>query len=441
MELSLGRIQQAINAQLDKTTALDVNISGWSIDSRTAAAGDLFFALRGENFDGHDFVPAVLKNGATAAVVSQAVPATGNILRVPDTLAALQQLAQWARCAWGKPVVAITGSAGKTSTKDIVAVLLSVCMKVGKTTGNFNNHIGLPLSILRVADDAQVAVLEMGMNHAGEIRDLCRIAAPNVGLVTNVGYAHVENFDSIEGIAAAKRELIESLPPSGTAILNFDDPLVAKFSHAGPTITYGLCSAADVQAEDVALTAEGSEFRVAGTRFQTQLIGRHAVSNLLAGIAVARVFGISPASLTEAVASLVPGKMRGERHIWNGVSVLNDAYNSNPEAVRHMLDVLRNEQAVRHIAVLGEMRELGAMSERLHRQIGEYAYGIDLLIGIRGAASAMVDAAPCPAIFFETPEEAGQYLRTFAQPGDAMLFKGSRGTHVELALAAMEAQK
>jgi UDP-N-acetylmuramoyl-tripeptide--D-alanyl-D-alanine ligase len=439
MELSLGQIRAATGAEFDNPAALATPISGWSIDSRSSASGDLFFALSGENFNGHDFVPAALTNGAAAALVSQPVAAQGNVLNVGDTLLALQQLAKWAREHWGKPVVAITGSAGKTSTKDIVAALLSVRMRVGKTTGNFNNHIGLPLSILRIPDDAQVAVLEMGMNHAGEIRDLCRIANPDIGVVTNIGYAHVENFDSIEGIAAAKRELIDALPLSGTAILNADDPRAGKFAHAGRSITYGLCEEAEVRAEEVALTPAGSEFTVAGVRFHSQLIGRHGISNVLAGIAVAKVFGIAPAALVEAVAALTPGKMRGERYVWNGVTVLNDAYNSNPEAVQHMLDVLRNEQSLRRIAVLGEMRELGAMSERLHSQVGAYASGIDLLIGIRGAARAMVEAAPGVALFFETPQAAGEYLRTFVKPGDAILFKGSRGTQVERAIATMEA--
>lgn len=447
MELSLAQIQQAIAAQSVHSLNPETLVRGWSIDSRTVSAGDLFFALCGENFDGHNFVPAVLAGGAAAAVISEPVSAAGNLLQVLDTLVALQQLAHWARQRWGKTIVAVTGSAGKTSTKDIIAALLSVKLQVGKTAGNFNNHIGLPLSILRLPDDAAVAVLEMGMNHAGEIRDLCRIAEPQIGVVTNVGYAHVEYFDSIEGVAAAKRELVESLPSTGTAVLNADDELVSRFAlaHAGRSITYGFSEKADVRAEAVS----GSEFTVAGTRFRTQLGGRHAISNILAGIAVAQLFGIEPRSLTEAVAALKPGKMRGERYQWNGVTVLNDAYNSNPEAARHMLDVLRNESASRRIAVLGEMRELGSMSERLHRQVGAYAASaqIDVLIGIMGAASVMVDEAAqsgmaaSGALFFETPEAAGEYLKHFVRAGDAILFKGSRGTHVELALATMEAKQ
>lgn len=451
MQLTLAQIQQGTDAQFDNPAAGGACIRGWSIDSRTTAPGDLFFALRGDNFDGHAFVASALANGATAAIVSEPVTATGNILRVSDTLRALQQLGECARRKWGKPIVAVTGSAGKTSTKDIIAALLSVRFRTGKTTGNFNNHIGLPLSILRIPDDAEVAVLEMGMNHAGEIRDLCRLAAPDVGLVTNVGYAHVENFDSIEGVAAAKRELIEALPSSGTAILNADDPFVSSFAlaHGGHSITYGLSKNADVRAENVVLGPSGAEFTVAGVHFHSGLNGRHGVSNVLAGIAVAQVFDIPPAALVEAVASLTPGKMRGERHLWNGITVLNDSYNSNPEAARHMLDVLRNEPARRRIAVLGEMRELGSMSERLHREVGAHAAGaqVDVLIGIHGLASVMVEEAairgiaPNRALFFETPEAAGEYLKHFVRQGDTILFKGSRGTRVELALSTMEAQQ
>jgi len=431
MELTLGQIQQATGASFDGDAS--ATVQGWSIDSRTITPGDLFFALNA----GHQHVEAALQKGAIAAIVSEPVSAQGNLLHVPDTLIALQQLAHYARRIWSKPVIAITGSAGKTSTKDIIAALLSVRMKVGKTTGNFNNHIGLPLSLLRIPDDAQVAVLEMGMNHAGEIRDLCRIASPGIGVVTNVGYAHVENFDSIEGIAAAKRELIECLQPTGTAVLNADDPRVLNFAqaHTGPTITYSL-----TQAEDLVFTPAGSSFTVEYTHFKTTLTGTHNISNILAGIAVANLFGIPPAALVEAVAALTPGKMRGERHQWNGITILNDAYNSNPEAARQMLDLLRTQPATRRIAVLGEMLELGAMSERLHRELGEYATGLDLLIGIHGAASFMVESATVPAQFFETPEQAGAFLKTFAQPGDTILFKGSRGTHVETALATMESQ-
>ncbi len=356
--------------------------------------------------------PTFLHEALLAALVSEPVPeAKGPLLLVKDTPAALQSLAHWARRRWARQIVAVTGSAGKTSTKDIIAALLSIRYKVGKTVGNFNNHIGLPLSILRLPADSQVAVLEMGMNHAGEIRGLVAIAEPNYGVVTNVGYAHVENFASIEGVAAAKRELIEGLPPSGVAVLNADDPRVATFaaSHQGRSLSYGFAPNAEIRAENAELSADHACFTVQGVRFQTSLAGRHSVSNILAGIAVASLFDIPLAELVAAVAVLAPGKMRGERKVWRGATVLNDSYNSNPEAARNMLDVLRAEPAQRRIAVLGEMRELGQMSEQLHRQVGEYAVktGIDVVIGVHGAARFLVESAlqagahPGAALFFD----------------------------------------
>lgn len=410
--------------------------------------GDLFFAIKGENHDGHGFVDAAFERGAIAALVSEAAAASGTTLRVPDTTRALQQLGRWARLKWGRPMVAVTGSAGKTTTKDVIAELLSVRMAVGKSAGNLNNHLGLPLSLLRLPEIAEVGVTELGMNHRGEIRFLASLAQPQIGVVTNVGYAHIESFDSIEGVALAKRELIEALPSTGTAILNADDSRVLEFRqvHRGPTVTYGVLSSADIRAEEVELDTEGVAFTVGGVRLRSRLMGSHGLSNILAGIAVARVFGIETTDLVDAIAELKPGRMRGERHRWRGVTVLDDSYNSNPDAVRAMIDVLRDEPAARRIAVLGEMLELGSWSDALHDKIGEYAVraGIDVIVGVRGAAKRLVETAKTSgtpadrAIFFEEPEQAAAFLREFVRPGDAILFKGSRGTHVERALAGME---
>ncbi len=438
MEFTLDEVAHALGL----TVGSDARVTGWSIDSRTVAPGDLFFALRGPNHDGNAYVDEVLRKGAVGAVANEAKP--GSVLVVPDTLAALQQTAVWALGRWGGEVVGVTGSAGKTSTKDVVTSLLAYAMPVGKTIGNFNNNIGVPLSILRLPGDARVAVLEMGMNHAGEIRELCSIARPRIGVVTNVGHAHVENFDSIEGVAAAKRELIESLPPDGIAVLNADDRLVSRFAeiHPGRTITFGLSLDADFRAEDVHLTDRGVSFRVGETQFESELLGRHSVLNILAGLAVASLYGIHPAQLTGAVKNLAAAAMRGQRLVHDGITILNDCYNSNPDAARAMIDVLRETLARRRIAVLGEMLELGRWSESLHRDVGTYAArsGIDVLVGIRGEACHLVDAARQAglavdaAFFFASAEEAGDCLRRIARPGDVILFKGSRGTHVEHAL-------
>jgi UDP-N-acetylmuramoyl-tripeptide--D-alanyl-D-alanine ligase len=451
MELTLAQVMEATGARPASGSHFDEStlISGWSIDSRTIARGDLFFAIKGEVFDGHSFVRRVLAAGAAGAVVSEAIPdAAGTVLQVPDTLRALQQAGQFARRKWGRQIIAVTGSAGKTGTKDIIAAILETRFRVGKTAGNLNNHLGLPLSLLRIPNDSEVGVIEMGMNHAGEIRELSMIAEPQIGVITNVGYAHVEAFESIEGIAAAKRELIESLPAQGIAVLNADDPRVLTFRnfHRGRSVTYGFSEGADIRAVQFESGPGGAAFTVHGVRFNTVLTGRHSVSNILAGLAVANVSGIRFEDLITVIGALQPTKMRGERFIRDGITVLNDSYNSNPEAARSMLDVLREEPATRRIAVLGEMRELGHMAEELHRDLGAYAVraGIDVLIGVCGASRFMVEQAmksghdSRTALFFEDPQSAGTFLRGFVRPGDVVLFKGSRGTRVEEALAKMK---
>jgi UDP-N-acetylmuramoyl-tripeptide--D-alanyl-D-alanine ligase len=434
MQFQLKQVQvvlgeRALTLPTD-AAASDIAITGWSTDTRTLAPGDLFFALSGPNFDGSTFIGEAFARGAVAAVKH-------------DALCALQKLAAWARDVWGGDIVAITGSAGKTSTKEVIADLLSTRLRTGRTNGNFNNHIGVPLCLLRLPDEARVGVIEIGMNHAGEIRDLAKIARPRIAVVTNVGHAHVENFeDGLEGVARAKRELVESLPADGIAVLNADDARVAQFTYAGETITFGIDHEADVRAEDVVFTEAGARFRVNGARVQTELTGRHGILNILAGIAVAQAYGIATADLADAVARLKPGRMRGERFTHRGILIFNDCYNSNPDAARAMIDVLRDTPAQRRVAVLGEMLELGRWSEVLHRDVGRYAAecGMSVLVGIRGAAKTMVDAAvkaglpEAAAYFFETPESAGEHLREIAREGDAVLFKGSRGTRVEKAL-------
>ena len=428
-------------------SVIDGTASGWSIDTRTLASGDVYFALHGDVHDGHSFLPQAFERGAMCAVIDREPTAAGRYLRVNDTGFALQKLAQEARRAWGGSVVGVTGSAGKTTTKDVIAHFLSVRQPVGKTIGNLNNHIGVPLSILRIPDECRVAVLEMGMNHAGEIRALAAIAEPKVAVITNVGYAHIEFFQSIDGIAAAKRELVESLTASGTAVLNADDPRVMRFAaiHVGRSITYGFDPSADTRATDVELLPDRSRFRSGGVTFSVPLTGRHGVSNVLAGIATARIFGIKPAELVAAAETIPIGKMRGERIQRNGLTILNDSYNANPEAMRGMLDVLAATPGQRHVAVLGEMLELGSQSEALHRSVGKHAaaHKLDLLIGIGEASPWMLDEAiraglPSQSVlFFEDSAAAGRALKSLLKPGDAILFKGSRGVRVERALEAL----
>ncbi len=442
MTISVEAIAEAIGAP---PAASHATVSGYSIDTRTINPGDCFFALRGPNHDGHDYVSKLAEKGAAVAIVDHVTDTPVPQLVVADTLAALQQLATRMRKRWNGTVVGVTGSAGKTTTKDAIASLLSVQYRTGRTVGNFNNQYGVPLSILRLGDDCRVAVIEMGMNHAGEIRDLAGIAKPQIGVVTNAGWAHAEYFsDGMEGVARAKRELIESLPPTGIAILNADDERVRHFGdrHPGRTILFGFAEDAEVRAEDYHSAADHACFRCLGVEFRSPLAGRHGVSNVLAGIASASALGIPPDHLREAVKNLVPGKMRGERSERSGITIINDSYNANPEAMRSMLELLAGTPGRRKIAVLGEMLELGRQAGTLHRGIGRLAaaQGIHALVGVRGAASFMVEAAReagmsgSAAVFFETPEEAGRFLRGYLRAGDTVLFKGSRGVAVERAI-------
>ena len=439
-------LDEAARAMQAVAREVNPSISKWSIDSRTIEGGAMYFALTGENHDGHKFLADVAAKGAAAAVVRTGTAEQSGLplLHVPDTLEALTGLAKAVRAKFTGTVIGVTGSAGKTTTKDTIWSLLSVSGLTGRTEGNFNNHIGVPLTLLRQPEDAMAHVIELAMNHRGEIRHLCSIASPQIGVVTNIGFAHVENFVDISEIAAAKRELIESLPRTGVAVLNADDERVAQFAklHPGRSITYGIEQEADVRAEAVAFSEDGVRFRVGGTEFRSKVTGSHAVLNILAGIAVAGEFGSSPSGLKDAIAELGPGKMRGERVVHNGVEIINDCYNANPEAMLAMLDVLSSRAGKPKIAVLGEMRELGNMSEELHARVGAHAaaLGIDYLIGVRGAAAFMVAEAVKKglsrqaAVFVETPEEAGEKLKQIACRGAIVLLKGSRGTRVELAL-------
>jgi UDP-N-acetylmuramoyl-tripeptide--D-alanyl-D-alanine ligase len=429
-----------------KLEVAGVLCDGVSTDTRTMKAGVAFVALKGENHDGHNYVAKAFGLGARAAVVARRVEAAGAQLVVDDPLAWLQEQARRMREAWGGTVIGITGSAGKTTTKDAVAAVLSRRMKTGRTMGNYNNHIGVPLSLVNVADDAEAAVIEIGMNHAGEIRALAGIAQPGYAVVTSVGTAHIEGFsDGIEGITRAKRELVEALPAGGVAILNGDDERVKQFAgaHAGRNVFYGTGEGTDPRACEVTYTTTGSRFQVEGMGwFESSLPARGGLMAALAALAVGREFGVGVEEAREELARLKPEKMRLQRMERNGVTIWDDCYNSNPEAAMMMLELLAATPARRRIAVLGEMLELGRWSEELHRAVGAAAArsGVSLLVGVRGDARWLVDAgrsAGLPAgaaCFFNAPEAAARFLREEVKPGDAVLFKGSRGTRVEKVL-------
>ncbi|WP_263383934.1 UDP-N-acetylmuramoyl-tripeptide--D-alanyl-D-alanine ligase [Granulicella arctica] len=458
MKLTLGEIADFIHAEGDFTT--NTEVVGYSIDSRTIGAGELYFAVKGERLDGHDFVEAALANGAAAAVVSMrwlAPPEMDSckLLRVPDgdtcgVLISLQTLAHAVRRAWGGRVVGVTGSAGKTTTKEAVAAVLEAKFRVLKSKGNLNNGFGVPLQLLRLEREHEVAVIEMGMNHAGEIAALAKIAEPNWAVVSNVAAVHLEHFpEGIAGIAAAKFELVAALPDDGIAVLNADDHYVASFARGmgERAILFGMGEGAAVRAVLVTeLGTDGVVFTVEarGERasVQLRLLGRHNVYNALAAIAVGLQSGIGLAECCAALGNLTAGDKRGEVLAWREATLINDCYNSNPTALDSMVDALLAMPAERHVVIAGEMLELGPDAAALHASCGlrMAERGINVVIGVRGAAESLVDAARLAgveALFFATPEEAGGWMQANLMPGDAVLLKGSRGVRLERALAVL----
>jgi UDP-N-acetylmuramoyl-tripeptide--D-alanyl-D-alanine ligase len=455
MKLPLTRVAEFLSAsgEFDHEAVAQ----GYSIDSRTVQPGELFFAVKGEHMDGHDFVTQALEKGAAAAVVRGDLRAryalkTG-LITVDDTLVALQILASAVRRLWGKPLIGVTGSTGKTTTKEAIAHVLSTRFRVLKSEGNFNNHFGLPLMLLKIEPEHDLAVIEMGMSHAGEIAALAKIAQPEIGAVTNVAPVHLEFFDSVASIARAKYELIEALPPRGTAILNGDDEYVSQFGRdfRGNVVLYGLRASADVRAENIEPQgSEGSTFDVVvdGCREKAvlRLVGTHNVYNALAAVAAGLNRGLSPSEAVAALATLAPADKRGQVVKLGNITVINDCYNCNPKALEAMVDSLAAMPAKRRIVVVGEMLELGPAGKDLHRQSGEDIANkkIDLLLGVRGHAQQMVEAATqagMRAEFVATPEEAGEWLARETRDGDVVLLKASRGVKLERALEKWQSQK
>ncbi|HMK22530.1 MAG TPA: UDP-N-acetylmuramoyl-tripeptide--D-alanyl-D-alanine ligase, partial [Terriglobales bacterium] len=437
MKLPLSKVEEFLGASGE--CELKEVAQGYSIDSRTIRPGELFFAVKGERLDGHDFVHQALEKGAVSAVVRKdqlaRFPVKTCLLAVDDTLTALQNLAAAVRRLWGKPVVGVTGSAGKTTTKEAIAHVLASDYRVMKSEGNLNNHFGLPLMLLKLEPEREIAVIEMGMSHAGEIAALAKIAQPEIGVVTIVAPVHLENFDSIAGIARAKYELIESLPAGGTAVLNGDDEYVSQFGRdfKGKVLLYGTRASADVRAENIhSRGAEGSVFDVVveGSRetVTLPLVGGHNISNALAAIAVALDRGIKLHDAATALASLQAADKRGQVVQIGNIRVINDCYNSNPKALQSMVDALAAMPAKRRIVVAGEMLELGPAAGQMHRSSGEHIADkkIDVLVGVRGLAQDMVDAAKGRGVYAEfvkTPEEAGEWLARKTRDGDVVLLK------------------
>jgi UDP-N-acetylmuramoyl-tripeptide--D-alanyl-D-alanine ligase len=449
--LPLSKVAELAGASLSSGDGTVV-IDRISTDSRTIKRGELFVALRGENFDGHNFVEGAAKIGAAGAIIDSnwkgKVPENFALIQAQDTLQAYQQLAANYRKSLTLSVVAITGSNGKTSTKDFAAAVLAHRFRVTKTEGNFNNHVGLPRTILEATSRDEVAVWEIGMNHPGEVAPLAKVAAPDVGIITNIGVAHVEFMGSRERIAEEKGALAEAIGPEGTVILNADDPFTKRIAvrTRGKVILAGTTSGA-IRASEINQSGSGTDFTILEgahrCRAQLPVPGLHMVQNALLAVAAGRVFGLS---LEDCAAGLVAApltKARLQIREIHGVQFIDDTYNANPDSVKAALRTLVELEADgKRIAVLGEMKELGSESELAHQEIGETAatFGIDRLITIGDMAEAIARAARASGLentmAVRSTSEAAALLGQIAEPGDLILVKGSRSARTEQVIEA-----
>jgi len=445
------------------TGSQDAVFTSVSIDSRTVAAGALFVAIKGDRFDGHDYAGVALERGATGLLVSRAVSSAPGVavIEVADTLSALQALAREIRRRSGATVIAITGSAGKTSTKEITADILATRYQVFRNRGNLNNHIGLPLTLTELANGPEMAVVELGMNHAGEIRDLIRIAEPDARVWTNVGDAHIGYFGSRDAVASAKAEILEEAGPSTVVVANADDALVAKHTKgfAGRLLTFGTDAAANVRATDVedrGFEGTTATVRTPGEsiRLELNLPGRAHLMNVLAAVAIATEYGVAPAAISQTVRAARPVARRGSMTtLRSGARIVDDTYNASPAAVQTMLQALKaTPGATRRIAILGEMRELGDSAFALHEACGRAAAesGVDVLVAVGGpSADGFIAGAKAHGLKdaqlarFSDSASACSPVAALIRAGDLVLIKGSRGTRMDViadALVAAERQ-
>jgi len=425
------------------------------IDSREVKPDSVFFAIKGERLDGHQFLPQALETarGAVVSDVPRELPDARGFIRVDDTTKALQRLARAIRERYDILLIGVTGSAGKTTTKEMIATLVATERRTWKSWGNFNNQIGAPLCLDNMPDDAQVVVSEMGMNHAGEIAEIAGLMRPQIGVYTNIAPVHIEFFGTIEKIAAAKRELLENVEPGGTIVVNNDNEHVVRISRdfTGRRISYGIESPADVRATNIrergllgtrfTLEAEGSS-----RELELVLPGRHNLDNLLAAIATARAVGISWDGIERGVRDVKPAYHRGVILKIAGATVYDDTYNSNPYALGRTLELMTQAEASgRRVAVIGDMLELGEQELQFHRDAGRAVpKSIDVIVGVGKRSQALLDGAREAGFkddslhHFGDAAGAGVFLKTFIRDGDLVLIKGSRGVGLDKAVAMLE---
>lgn len=455
-QFSLTQVMQATNAVLEKLTAASV-FGGVATDTRKIEEGMLFVALKGENFDGHDFIAQAAQKGAIGAIVSKSFDIEKvadvdiDILAVDDTLKAYQDLAHFWRSKFNIPVVAITGSNGKTTTKDLTAAVLSGKYNVLKTQANYNNEIGLPYTLLQLDGSYDIAVVEMGMRGLGQIKELTDIANPTMGVITNVGETHMELLGSIENIAKAKGEMAQAIEIGGNVILNADDEHVSKMNlltKARP-IYFGINHAADIKAFEIQTNDDGTtEFdAIVGDKiahFCLNMIGKHNVYNCLAALAVGYACGLTVEEMQKGLADFKPTAMRFEYKRIGNFNFINDAYNASPMSTKAALENLEKVAKSRKILVMGDMFELGSVEEKAHADIGVLAakLGIDIVI-TRGelthfTAKAASENGVEQVYECATHEAAVKVLKEKLQAEDTVLFKGSHGMHMEKIIELLE---
>ena len=423
-------------------------ITDVEIDSRAVQDGALFVALRGERTDGHYYIPSALNQGAAGCLTEEAPedPIPGKFyIQVPGTMRAIGQVAKAYRDRFDIPVIGVTGSVGKTTTKDMIASVLGERFQVLKTDGNFNNELGLPLTLFRLSSKDEVCVLEMGMNHFGEIDYLTQIVCPDVAVITNIGDAHIENLGSRENILKAKEEIFTRMSDDGLAVLNGDDPLLRTVEGTiAPHVVYcGSEEELDYRADHLhQLGAEGMECVLHTPQAEAEVkipaLGRHMIYPVLTACAIGEHFGLTKEEIAKGIADFVPTEMRMNVHQQGGVTILDDVYNANPQSMYAALDVLAHSGGDSRVAVLGDMYELGSRSAEMHRNVGKYAAnvgGIDVVVAVGEFSQHMAAAAHAaggPRVCYaKNKEEAKTELASLVKPGTVLLVKASRGMEFE----------
>jgi len=426
----------------------NIIITGISTDSRKVQKGELFVPIKGEKYDGHDFIDNAFKNGAAATLsgLKYSDRSGHAVIKVEDTINALGKLAAYYRKKYNIPFIAVTGSVGKTGTKDMIACILAQKYNVMKTAGNFNNEIGLPLTILGLNPLHEAAVVEMGMSSIGEIAKLSNIARPDISVITNIGISHIEKLGSQENILKAKMEILEGMDAGkGVLILNADDRILReiKIDSGIRTVFYGIETDADVQAQNIAVTGNTAEFNIklAGKTYKVVIPvpGKFIIYNALAAIAATLELKMEPLSILKGLSQYQPGPMRMNIEVRSGYTIINDAYNANPDSMKAAVEVLMTMDGRRKIAVLGDMLELGKWADDAHLRTGKFAYGsgVDVIVGVGEKGSIIADGARQAGmdrrrIYIKKDNgDASKFLAGFIKTGDVILIKGSRGMKME----------